>query len=49
VLNGITYIAGEPPALRDAVTGIHTVAQAWDFLDEKKKAFHKLLSQKPKI
>jgi phospholipase C len=49
MLNGITHILGEPPALRDAVLGIHTVAQAWDFLEEKKKAFHELLSQKPKI
>jgi phospholipase C len=49
MLNGITHVLGEPPSLRDAVTGIHTVAQAWDFLEEKKSDFGELLAQKPKI
>jgi phospholipase C len=49
ILNGITHILKEPPALRDAVSGINTVTQAWDFLEEKKQDFYELLSQKPKI
>ncbi|HTY25942.1 MAG TPA: alkaline phosphatase family protein [Desulfomonilaceae bacterium] len=49
ILNGITHIVGEPPALQDTVANIHTVAHAWEFLEEKKSELRQLLARKPNI